>query len=121
VFLTTGRQGLAEFAHLTDLWFLVRTIDPPSAPAPPAMELVLDRGPYPEVSERDLMRRHGIDVLVTKNSGGDATSAKLAAARSLGVPVVMVRRPPVPGGVTTVESVEGALAWLSRRQEGPPG
>lgn len=79
-FLTTGRQRLAEFAQLSGLWFLVRTIDPPAPPVPTHMQLVLDRGPYTEESERDLMLQYSIQVLVTKNSGGDATASKLAAA-----------------------------------------
>jgi len=113
VFLTTGRQGLAEFAHLHELWFLVRTIDPPGPPTPRRMELLLARGPYTEESELALLLRHRVDVLVTKNSGGAATAAKLRAARSLGLPVVMVRRPPAPVGVATVDTVEAALRWLS--------
>jgi precorrin-6A/cobalt-precorrin-6A reductase len=121
VFLTTGRQGLAEFAHLDELWFLVRTIDPPAPPVPRAKELLLGRGPFSEHSERDLMLRYEIEVVVTKNSGGDATAAKLAAARSLGLPVVMVSRPRAPGGVTTVESVDAALEWVAGYQSGRPG
>jgi precorrin-6A/cobalt-precorrin-6A reductase len=121
VFLTTGRQGLDAFAGLHDLWFLVRTIDPPAPPVPPAMQLVLDRGPYAEESERTLMRRHGVDVLVTKNSGGSATAPKLDAARSLGLPVVMVRRPPMPEGVPVLNSVEAVLDRVARRTGRHPG
>ena len=55
--------------------------------------------------------QHAIEVLVTKASGGEATYAKLAAARVLGLPVLMVRRPaPPPGPV--VETVADALEWL---------
>jgi len=118
VFLTTGRQGLSEFAHLDELWFLVRAIDPPTPPVPRAMELLLDRGPFSEETERELMLRHEIRVVVTKNSGGEATAAKLAAARRLGLPVVMVRRPPPPEGVTTVDNVAAALELLARHQAG---
>ena len=95
-FLTTGRQGLAAFASLDRMWFLIRCVDPPSGPLPPAHELVLARGPYDAAAELDLMRRHRIVVLVTKNSGGELTEGKLAAARGLGLPVVMVSRPPLP-------------------------
>jgi precorrin-6A/cobalt-precorrin-6A reductase len=114
-FLTTGRQGLDAFAGVPDVWFLVRTIDPPVPPMPAAIQVLLDRGPYSLESEEALMRRLRIDVLVTKNSGGSATAAKLAAARSLGLPVVMVRRPPAPEGVATVDSVEAVLDWVTRR------
>ena len=121
VFLTTGRQGLDAFAGLHDLWFLVRTIDPPAPPVPPAMQLLLDRGPYAAESERALMRAHRVDVLVTKNSGGGATAPKLDAARSLGLPVVMVRRPPTPEGVAVLDSVEAVLDRVARRTGRQPG
>jgi precorrin-6A/cobalt-precorrin-6A reductase len=121
VFLTTGRQGLDAFAGLHDLWFLVRTIDPPAPPVPRAMRLVLDRGPYAEESERVLMRRHRVEVLVTKNSGGTATAPKLGAARSLGLPVVMVRRPPTPEGVPVLDSVEAVLDRVARCTGRQPG
>ncbi|WP_018353430.1 cobalt-precorrin-6A reductase [Longispora albida] len=111
VFLTTGRQGLATFAPL-DLWFLVRTVDPPEGPVPGRMELLLDRGPYLVAGELALMRRHAIDVLVTKDSGGGMTTAKLTAARELGLPVVMVDRPQAPAA-PSAGTVEEALAWLS--------
>ncbi|MGW3679165.1 cobalt-precorrin-6A reductase [Streptomyces prasinus] len=102
VFLTTGRMGLAAFAHLHEPWFLVRSVDAPGAPHPPRMEVLLDRGPFTLDGERELLRRHRIDVVVTKDSGGAATAPKLTAAREAGVPVVVVRRPPAPDGVTVV-------------------
>ncbi len=110
VFLTTGRQGLAAFAR-SDRWFLVRCVDPPAPPLPARMRLLLSRGPYTLDGERELMREHDIDVLVTKDSGGDQTVAKLTAARELGVPVVVVRRP-APPDLPAVATVEEALSWL---------
>ncbi len=83
VFLTTGRTSLAAFAEL-DLEFLVRCVDPPSGPMPRRARVLLDRGPFTVDGERALMREHGVDVLVTKDSGGPLTSAKLAAARDGG-------------------------------------
>ncbi|WP_307166093.1 cobalt-precorrin-6A reductase [Streptomyces rishiriensis] len=112
VFLTTGRLGLAAFAGLDDLWFLVRSVDAPGTPAPPRMEVLLDRGPFTLAGERELLRRHRIDVVVTKDSGGAATAPKLAAARAAGLPVVVVRRPPVPAGVPVVTGPEQALERL---------
>ncbi|MBZ6474812.1 cobalt-precorrin-6A reductase [Streptomyces griseocarneus] len=112
VFLTTGRMGLAAFAHLEDMWFLTRSVDAPEPPVPPRMEVLLDRGPFTVEGERDLLRDHRIDVLVTKDSGAAATSAKLAAAREAGIPVVVVRRPPAPDGVPVVPGPEEAVAWL---------
>lgn len=112
-FLTTGRMGLHSFAHLTGPWFLVRSVDPPAAPAPPRLEVLLARGPFTLADERELLARHRIDVLVTKDSGGSATAPKLTAAREAGIPVLVVRRPPVPGGVPRTPSVGGVLDWLS--------
>lgn len=111
VLLTTGRQGLEAFAGIGDAWFLIRCVDPPEVALPPRHELLLDRGPYTHTGERSLMQAHGIDVLVTKDSGGTHTAAKLDVARELGVPVIVVRRPPSPAGVELVGSVEKALAW----------
>ena len=112
-FLTTGRQGLAAFASLDRMWFLIRCVDPPSGPLPPAHEVILARGPYDTEAELELMRRRRVDVLVTKNSGGALTEGKLAAARELGLPVVMVRRPP-RSDVPRCESVDEAESWLLR-------
>lgn len=111
VFLTIGRQGVDRFAAV-DAWFLVRAIDPPEGGLPEEMTLLLDRGPFEVESEMALMRDRGVDVLVTKNSGGALTEAKLAAARRLGVPVVMIRRPPVPDGITVFDTVDAAERWL---------
>ncbi|MEC4016295.1 cobalt-precorrin-6A reductase [Streptomyces sp. H27-D2] len=112
VFLTTGRMGLAAFAHLDGLWFLVRSVDPPEPPFPARMEVLLDRGPFALDGERELLRRARIDVLVTKDSGGAATAPKLRAAREAGLPVVVVRRPPAPDGVTVAATPEEAAAWV---------
>jgi precorrin-6A/cobalt-precorrin-6A reductase len=115
VFLTLGASELEAFARLADRFFLIRLIDPPREP--PAFadcEVVLGRGPFTVAGERQLMRRHGIDVLVAKASGGAATEAKIIAARELSLPVVMVRRP-LPERGERVDSVEGALVWLRRR------
>jgi precorrin-6A/cobalt-precorrin-6A reductase len=113
VFLTTGRDGLSAFAGDDRRWFLVRSVDPPRPPAPPRMRVLLARGPYTVDGELELMRRHAIDVVVTKDSGGEMTVAKLTAARLLGLPVVMVDRP-APPDAPAVSTVEEAVAWLAR-------
>jgi precorrin-6A/cobalt-precorrin-6A reductase len=113
VFLTTGRMGLAAFADRPQ-WFLVRSVDPPESPMPARTHILLDRGPFTLDGERELLRRHRVDVLVTKDSGGTATAPKLAAAREAGIPVVVVRRPPVPEGVPTAATPEEAAAWALR-------
>jgi precorrin-6A/cobalt-precorrin-6A reductase len=107
VFLTTGRQDLAVFAD-SAAWFLVRSVDPPDPPAPQRMLSILDRGPFTVEGDRALMLEHRIDVLVTKDSGGALTAAKLVAARDLGISVVMVDRPPLPAGVPVVTTPEEA-------------
>ncbi|MFG2988586.1 cobalt-precorrin-6A reductase [Streptomyces sp. NPDC048257] len=112
VFLTTGRMGLHTFAELTGTWFLVRSVDPPAGPVPPRLEVLLARGPFTLEDERELLARHRIDVLVTKDSGGSATAPKLTAAREAGIPVLVVRRPPVPAGVAETDSVEAVRDWL---------
>ncbi|MFC8045996.1 cobalt-precorrin-6A reductase [Nocardia sp. NPDC057353] len=116
VFLTIGRQGVSAFAGVADAWFLIRAIDPPEPPLPPRHEILLARGPFAVADEIELLRAHRIDVLVTKDSGGPDTEAKLVAARAVGVPVVMVDRPPLPaGGAPVVATVDGAMEWLRLR------
>ncbi|MER7910979.1 cobalt-precorrin-6A reductase [Streptomyces sp. NPDC096068] len=115
VFLTTGRMGLAAFADRPE-WFLVRSVDAPEAPVPGRAEVLLDRGPFTLEGERELLRRHRIDVLVTKDSGGAATAPKLTAAREAGIPVVVVRRPPVPEGVPVATTPEEAAARVLRQK-----
>jgi len=115
VFLTTGRRDLAAFAADDRHGFLVRTVDPPDGPQPPRMTLIMARGPYTVAAETALMRAHGIGLLVTKNSGGSMTAAKLQAARDLGVGVVMVQRPPLPAGTAAVATVGEAVGWVERQ------
>lgn len=117
VFLTSGRQGLAAFAGLASPWFLIRCVDPPDVPLPAHHELLLDRGPYTEPDEGKILDRQRIDLLVTKDSGGPLTAAKLAAARDRGIPVVVVRRPSRPD-VATVATVAESVSWL-RGQDDP--
>ncbi|MET7938387.1 cobalt-precorrin-6A reductase [Streptomyces sp. NPDC005322] len=112
VFLTTGRMGLAAFAHLTEPWFLVRSVDAPEPPVPPRMEVILDRGPFTLEGEAELLARHRIDVLVTKDSGGQATAPKLTAARDAGLPVIVIRRPPAPENIPVAETPAEAVTWL---------
>lgn len=118
VFLTTGRMGLAAFAAVDDAFFLVRSVDPPEPPLPPRTEVLLDRGPFTLEGEREIIARHRVDVLVTKDSGGAATAPKLTAAREAGLPVVVVRRPPAPAGVPVAATVEAAAAWVQELVSG---
>ncbi|RPA19780.1 cobalt-precorrin-6A reductase [Gordonia sp. OPL2] len=115
VFLTTGRQDVGVFADIADAWFLIRVVDPPTSELPPHHQVLRSRGPYDLASERSVLGTHRIDVLVTKNSGGDLTRAKLTAAAEAGIPVVMVQRPGEPAVGDTVESVEDAVEWVTRQ------
>lgn len=117
VFLTIGRQGVGAFAGLTRPWFLIRAIDPPEVALPPQHELLLARGPFTVDNETRLLADRRIDLLVTKDSGGDQTDAKLIAARSAGLPVVMVDRPPLPEGAVVMESVAQVWDWLRSAAE----
>jgi precorrin-6A/cobalt-precorrin-6A reductase len=110
-FLTTGRGDLAAFAEL-DLYVLARMVEPPSPPLPRTCELLLARGPFTLAGERALLRDHRIDVLVTKDSGGPATAAKLTAAREAALPVLLIRRPRPPARTPTAESPAAAATWL---------
>jgi precorrin-6A/cobalt-precorrin-6A reductase len=110
VFLTTGRQEIAAFADLDACWFLARSVEPPEPPMPRRIEVLLDRGPFTVDGERALLAGHRVDVLVTKDSGG--ADAKLAAARALGVPVLLIDRPPAPP-VPVAETVAAAVDWLA--------
>lgn len=114
-FLTTGIGGLAAFAAVPGAWYLVRLMEPAKATLPlPRYETVIGKPPFDREAERRLMTDHRIAAVVTKNSGGAATEAKLTAARDLGLPVIMVQRPVPPPG-ERVESVDTALDWLTRR------
>jgi precorrin-6A/cobalt-precorrin-6A reductase len=113
VFLTTGRSGVNAFAD-SDAWFLIRAVtEPDDDVMPREYQLVLSRGPYHYDDEITLLRQHRIDALVTKNSGGDMTRAKLDAAAALDIPVVMVARPQLPAGISAVGTVQEAADWIA--------
>lgn len=114
VLLTLGRQEVAPFQRCPTLRFVLRSIEPPEPEDLPLDCLLLsERGPFTLAGERALIARHGIRAVVAKNAGGDATAAKLAAAREAAIPVIMIRRP-APPATPAVADVAGALAWLSR-------
>lgn len=114
VFLTTGRSSVPAFTGV-DAWFLIRVVTAPEPGTLPARHrLLLSRGPYGYREEAALLAEHRIDVLVTKNSGGQMTRAKLTAAADRDIPVVMVQRPALPAGVDTAPDAERAAAWVRR-------
>lgn len=117
-FLTTGRQSLEAFRAWRTRNVLVRVVDLPAVALPERWSVIRSRGPYNYRDERRLMQEHDSDLLVTKDSGGRHTVAKLEAAGDLGVPVVVIARPAGAPDVTTVDTVEKVLAWLSHPRAG---
>jgi precorrin-6A/cobalt-precorrin-6A reductase len=112
VFLALGRKELAPFATAPQHHYLVRSVDPVDPPlAVPHADYITGRGPFDEAHDRALLQEHRIEVVVAKNSGGTATYGKIAAARALRLPVILLRRPALPE-VAAVETVEDAVAWL---------
>jgi len=114
VLLALGRQHLAPFVRRDDTWFLVRSIERPPPPLPPHHQLLLDRGPFTLESELAAMERHHIDLVVTRDSGGTATVAKIDAARQRRVPVIMITRPARPHA-DVVHDAEAAVDWARAR------
>jgi precorrin-6A/cobalt-precorrin-6A reductase len=109
-FLTTGRQSLSDFHAWADRDVLVRLVDPPAASLPQRWTVLLSRGPYRYADERKILTEHAIDVILTKDSGGTHTVAKLDAAGDLGIPVVIIARP-APAPVLLLRTAAEAVAW----------
>jgi precorrin-6A/cobalt-precorrin-6A reductase len=119
VFLTQGRLQLAAFARAPQHCYIVRAIDRPAEiDALPGCKLILARGPFLLADEAALMRNEKVQALVTKNSGGCATYAKIEAARALRIEVIMVRRPPAPEA-QTLHDLDAAMTWLDSHRPGP--
>ncbi len=110
VLITSGRQQLEPFLQRSHIWYLMRSIDPPDIELSNS-KVLLDRGPFNLEQERQLLQDYQIEAIVSKNSGGSATYAKIIAARELDIPVVMVQRPARPEG-EKVNDIEEAIAWL---------
>ena len=111
VFLAIGRQGLSDFVGAPQHHYLLRLVDPPGVLPLPGVEVVLGRGPFRLEDDLALMRRHGVQVVVSKNSGGHGARAKLDAARLLGLEVIMIDRPALPARPTCATMAE-VMAWL---------
>jgi precorrin-6A/cobalt-precorrin-6A reductase len=112
VFLALGRKELRPFDSAPQHFYLVRSVDPVEPPlAVPRAEYIAARGPFIETEDRALLQAHGIDIVVAKNSGGEATYGKIAASRSLGLAVIMLKRPALPE-VESVATIDEALRWL---------
>ena len=112
VFLSLGRLELGSFAAAPQHDYLARLIDPPSGVAlPPRIRFIFARGPFGKVAEAELLAAEGIELIVSKNSGGPATYAKVEAAREAGLPVILIERPEKRHG-TILHGPEEAVAWL---------
>jgi precorrin-6A/cobalt-precorrin-6A reductase len=119
VFLTIGGVQLAEFERASHHHFVVRTIDQPEPLSALTFDrIILARGPFSVEDEIALMRDEQIDTLVTKNSGGSATEAKIKAARALGIEVVIVDRP-APEEYAAFHSIDDVLAWIEAHRPAP--
>lgn len=113
VMLAVGRMHLDEFAPNPQHFYLLRLVDPPKTPPPFAeYHVIVDRGPFSAEGDRALMEEHGIDMVVSKNAGGSGASAKLDAARALGLPVVMIDRPALPAR-REVATPQEVLDWVA--------
>lgn len=113
VFLALGRQEVAPFEAAPQHQYLVRSVDPIEPPLDvPDARYIIARGPFDEVAEHALLGENRIEVIVAKNSGGSATYGKIAAARALGVEVILIRRPELPE-VPTAETVDDAVAMAA--------
>lgn len=119
VMLAIGRQNLSAFAAQPQHLYLLRLVDPPEADLPlPRTHVIVDRGPFTEAADQALMQAHGIDLVVSKNAGGSGAYAKIAAARALSLPVVMIARPGTPDQPDLptgreLHDVAQAMAWLA--------
>lgn len=109
VFLAIGRQNLDAFASRAH-HYLLRLVDPAPQPLPDAT-VVIDRGPFTVENDLALLRAHGITHIVAKNAGGMGASAKLTAARRLGLPVILIDRPAVPDR-PVCDRVDQVMDWL---------
>ena len=118
VLLTIGQKDLAPFTAAPWHDYLIRSIEPPNVSLPQA-RFIAARGPFMLDDELALLQSERIEVIVTKNSGGGATDAKLEAARQRNLPVVMVARPQAPDA-ETVPDAASALAWLARHHAASP-
>lgn len=98
VFLPLGRKELIKFEAVPKHRYLIRAIETFDPPLDlPHVTYVKARPPFDKVAEIALMKRHKIDLMVVKNSGGSASYAKMIAARELGIDTMVIRRPYMPG------------------------
>lgn len=113
VFAVIGRREIERLGSVPEVGFVARSIEPPSD-LPANVEWIAGRGPFARAEEEALLRRHGIEAVLCRASGGRGGYAKIEAARALQLPVVMLQRPPPPPDVPTAANVADVVAWLDR-------
>jgi precorrin-6A/cobalt-precorrin-6A reductase len=112
VLVALGRNEIGGLVNAPQHHYLIRSVDPVDPPLPlPHAAYVTGRGPFDEAHDRGLMSEHRVDAVIAKNSGGGATYGKIAAARSLGIDVILLRRPDAPAA-PSVATIDDAAAWL---------
>lgn len=109
--LTVGHGMVEPFLTRSDCTLLVRSIEPPAKPLPAHATSVISRPPYYPGGEKQLFEEHEVTHLVTKNSGGAQTEAKLGVALQLRLPVFVIDRPALPAA-HEVPTVGQAIAAL---------
>jgi len=115
VFVTTGTHDLNVFKHFNNIWFLIRFLEPPlSIPLIENHNVVIGSPPFSLNSERNIFERYKINCLLSKNSGGGATQAKITVAQELNIPIILLNRPVPPTG-TICKTVGGCIKWLKSR------
>ncbi|MDE0696397.1 MAG: cobalt-precorrin-6A reductase [Boseongicola sp.] len=113
IFLAIGRTEVSVFGTAPQHHYLLRFVDAPkNRPALPHHDIIIDRGPFAEAAERDLLETRRIDLVVSRNAGGEGARAKIDAARGLGLPVIMIDRPDPPQR-HEVGTVEEVLRWIA--------
>nr|5C4R_A Chain A, Precorrin-6A reductase [Rhodobacter capsulatus SB 1003] len=121
VFLAIGKQHLRDFSAAPQHHYLLRLVDPPEGPLPvPDARAVIARGPFTVQGDTELLRSETITHVVAKNAGGAGAEAKLIAARSLGLPVILIDRPAVPAR-DICATLEGVMGWLADHGATPRG
>lgn len=120
IFLTLGRQELLPFEAAPQHHYLIRSVDPVEPPlAVPNAAYLTSRGPFAEAEEARLLKEHGIEMIVAKNSGGPSSYGKIAAARALGIDVILIRQPDLPK-VSSFVTIDDLLALLDDEPDHAP-
>ena len=95
VFMAAGQDGMKALPKSPDFSVVARALAKPQD-LPVYVEMIKDLPGKTEDVEAELFQQHQISHIICKNSGGTSSQAKLLAARKLGLPVLMINRPPAP-------------------------